>query len=666
MKKYLLLAAILSILLIPDVNAASATNATANATDNSSVGTINWTNSINAQASDNTYASIALSNTGGVSEISHYLYATNFSFSIPAGATIDGIVVDVDGYSNTAGSATFTLDSGRIIKGGGVTGTAKSGGGWTCGSGACTPADEVTVSWGGASDLWGATLTSTDVNAATFGVALSFKEPIANDSTQGYIDQIRMTIYYTASDTTPPAITIQSPTNTTYTTTSVWFNMTGNEALNWSGYSLDGTANITLTNSTGNWNSQNTSMAQGSHNIRFYANDTVGNMNQSALVYFTVDVTPTLTIQSPTSTTYATASVWFNITGSETLNWSAYSLDGAANVTMVNSSGNWNRQNASMADGSHNVKFYANDSSGNMGNSSTISFSVDTIFPSIGFTSPTGTNATTVARNWTEINQTITEANFDTYKFNWNGTNYSIYDDSLVLHMNFNRNTLIGESNTKSVDISKYGNNGTLTNMNLGIDNGSSGWTSSGKFGNALQFQPINATFGSYVSVPNSATFTTSTITVSAWVYTRGFPTTYSRIAQDGWAGYGSWSLMRNNAANTFSFGVAYNASMQCNRVGNINPIGQWVFYTGTYNGTAVSIYENGAYVANTICSGYTANLVLNGTTATFIGWQCHWKFLQRHNRRSPHIQPFFERSRNRIPVSVRVPEIQLDRVAIL
>jgi hypothetical protein len=103
-------------------------------------------------------------------------------------------------------------------------------------------------------------------------------------------------VRYAYLDVAPPLVTIQSPTNTTYTTTSVWANVTLNEAGSWCGRSLDGAANVTMTNSTGNYNNQMTSLGQGSHNVRFYCNDTAGNMNGSSsnIKYFTVDTTPPL------------------------------------------------------------------------------------------------------------------------------------------------------------------------------------------------------------------------------------------------------------------------------------------------------------------------------------------------------------------------------------
>lgn len=58
--------------------------------DDSTVGTVTWVNPDNAKASDDVRAIMYY---GGSS---HYLKATNFGFSIPAGATINGIVVEIE------------------------------------------------------------------------------------------------------------------------------------------------------------------------------------------------------------------------------------------------------------------------------------------------------------------------------------------------------------------------------------------------------------------------------------------------------------------------------------------------------------------------------------------------------------------------------------------
>jgi parallel beta-helix repeat protein len=91
------------------------------------------------------------------------------------------------------------------------------------------------------------------------------------------------TLHAVFKDTTPPAITIISPQNITYTTSSVPLTFTINEPTSWIGYSLDGQANVTISGNT-----TLTGLSEGSHNIIVYANDTSGNMGASNRVYFTI------------------------------------------------------------------------------------------------------------------------------------------------------------------------------------------------------------------------------------------------------------------------------------------------------------------------------------------------------------------------------------------
>ena len=46
--------------------------------------------------------------------------------------------------------------------------------------------------------------------------------------------------------------------------------------------------------------------------------------------------------------------------------------------------------------------------------------------------------------------------------YDWNGTNYTYYNDSLVLMFNFDNRSSLGENDTHVVDLSGYGNNGTV------------------------------------------------------------------------------------------------------------------------------------------------------------------------------------------------------------
>jgi hypothetical protein len=94
----------------------------------------------------------------------------------------------------------------------------------------------------------------------------------------GYSNAIRFAV-----DASPPSVVILSPENKTYATVLVTLNFTVNESTFWIGYSLDGSANRTI---TGNLTFV---LADGSHHVTVYAEDLVGNIGASQTVYFSVN-----------------------------------------------------------------------------------------------------------------------------------------------------------------------------------------------------------------------------------------------------------------------------------------------------------------------------------------------------------------------------------------
>ncbi len=135
--------------------------------DDATVGTVAWNNPDYAKASDNAYA--AWGNSSGATRYSHYLKATNFGFSIPSGATINGILVEIERVASENGSNYVKETEVKIVKADGTIGTTNK-------------ADTVTkwqtttdayYSYGGASDLWNETWDSTKINDVDFGVVLA-------------------------------------------------------------------------------------------------------------------------------------------------------------------------------------------------------------------------------------------------------------------------------------------------------------------------------------------------------------------------------------------------------------------------------------------------------------------------------------------------------------
>jgi cysteine-rich repeat protein len=143
-------------------------------------GTAMWSNPANAEVSDDMYA---LAAAGGMP--TQYLRATNFGFTIPGAAVIDGIMVNVERRS---AAATVFDARVRIIKGGVIGTTDLSNppsSKW--------PTMDAVASYGGNSELWGVTWTAADINSSAFGFVIS-----ANDGgvDTAAVDFISIKVFY--------------------------------------------------------------------------------------------------------------------------------------------------------------------------------------------------------------------------------------------------------------------------------------------------------------------------------------------------------------------------------------------------------------------------------------------------------------------------------------
>jgi len=215
-------------------------------------------------------------------------------------------------------------------------------------------------------------------------------------------NNIGSAIVYFTVDTTAPTLSIQSPMNTTYNVSTINLNYTtSNGDIDTCWYYRDGAGPTPLPNCT---NVTLPALADGSHYVTVYVNDTAGN-EYSPVVFFTVDTTPpAVTIQSPLNTTYGTNTVNLDYTVSDNIAVDScwYSLDGGAATPLATC------QNITLpvlADGYHNVTVYVNDTANNQ-NSSIVYFAVDTTFPIISIQSPMNIiyNISTVDLNYTTSN----------------------------------------------------------------------------------------------------------------------------------------------------------------------------------------------------------------------------------------------------------------------
>jgi len=168
--------------------------------DDSSIGVASWSSPTNSLSQDGLKASASSSTTSN--QISHYLKMTGCNLSIPSNSTITGVRVDFYRDWQDSGFGTAVSDNAvRLVTANTIQTTDRSGQSWG-GAGAANWG-----TYGGATDLWGSTLTPSSVNASNFGVAIAASIPAQNTwgTDTAEIDSTHITVYYTINNNNAPS-----------------------------------------------------------------------------------------------------------------------------------------------------------------------------------------------------------------------------------------------------------------------------------------------------------------------------------------------------------------------------------------------------------------------------------------------------------------------------
>jgi len=220
--------------------------------------------------------------------------------------------------------------------------------------------------------------------------------------------------------------------------------------------------------------------------------------------------------------------------------------------------------------------------------------------PNIEFISPTPNEGIEIINTSTGINASIRESNLSEFKFNWNGINHTFYDDSLILMMNFDNISALGENNTRVFDASGRGNNGTLK--------GSATWTTLGRYNGAIIFDGN----GDYVNISTSQDFNFSNKnwTMSMWInpsFSVGYQALLvkrlSAFSQNDW---GLWA----HDTNSTEFIYGNNKIIKVGAAANNSEWSQLVLTKTTENVTTISFTNNSNLINTTDNDG----LAYNGT----------------------------------------------------
>lgn len=126
---------------------------------------------------------------------SNWLVAVGFGFSIPSGATINGVTAFWSLFLDTVSTQTSKDNAARLVIAGSIQSTDRSlGSNYQKASSADFTFDS---GHGGSTDTWGATLAYSDINGSTFGVALSSVTSASGATV--YCNGIKIQVDYTAA-----------------------------------------------------------------------------------------------------------------------------------------------------------------------------------------------------------------------------------------------------------------------------------------------------------------------------------------------------------------------------------------------------------------------------------------------------------------------------------
>ncbi|HEY5232760.1 MAG TPA: Ig-like domain-containing protein [Verrucomicrobiae bacterium] len=204
--------------------------------------------------------------------------------------------------------------------------------------------------------------------------------------------QAALTVIYNPPDTTPPTISITSPTTGALYSTNV-------SSINLGGTAGDnvGVTQVTWSNNRGGsgtatgttaWSVTGVALQSGTNTITVTAHDATGNTGQATLAVIYATMPPTINITSPT-----TLLIYTNYSGNINFGGTASDIVGIAQVTWSNNRGDngtatgttaWSITGVSLQTGTNVVTIAARDTAGNA-NQSTIT--VIYTLPILGFQS---------------------------------------------------------------------------------------------------------------------------------------------------------------------------------------------------------------------------------------------------------------------------------------
>lgn len=204
-----------------------------------------------------------------------------------------------------------------------------------------------------------------------------------------------------------------------------------------------------------------------------------------------------------------------------------------------------------------------------------------------------------VNATFVEINVTIEEPDLGEMIYNWNGTNYTMFSDNLILMYNVENRSVLGESSTYIVDASNQKLNATASGAaDVRCD--------IGKYGNCA----MNLTFGTndFFNIPSFPDINTE-VTVSIWISPTFLQTSTGYITKGNLGNdNGDWFLGEDSVTQGLPRFCLDAGTIACVDATTTSVVGEWMHVVGVYNTTQLIIYVNGVKEATADKTGAMDN----------------------------------------------------------
>jgi len=263
------------------------------------------------------------------------------------------------------------------------------------------------------------------------------------------------------------------------------------------------------------------------------------------------NTTPIINYQEPTlsnDTTYAQNFITINVTVIDshlsTIVHSIYNTTGGLVTSATHTSSPGFSNFTSLADGTYYFNSTATDTASNSNTTATRVVTLDTTPPQTSYIDPTPDNDSRQPEDSFIINASIVESQIEDIKYEWNRTNYTMYNDSLVLMYNFDNVSALNENDTFVVDASQYGNNGTVTNALVNTTDCRSGYCR--YFDGDGDF--INS------GTDSSLNFGTNPFTVSLWFKKTGAVSATEELIGKRVAGSGNYEIQIDSGGDIYAY----------------------------------------------------------------------------------------------------------------